>query len=102
MRDLDLCLSLESGAETVNLCRTSRNLTLRESHTLESDCRGRYLRKTVLPRTDSSQGYRYGLAHCGGHVLPTVSPIEVQHMLNTRWGSRLLSVSISAGNPRYT
>ena len=103
MRDLDLCLSLGSGAETVNLCRTSRNLTIRESHTLESDCWGRYLGKTVLPRTDGSQGYLYGLAHCGGHVLPSVRPIEVQHMLlNTGRGSRLLSVSIFAGNPSYT
>jgi len=103
MRNLDLCLSPGSGAETVNLCRTSGNLTLRESHTLESDRRGRYLRKTVLPRTDGSQGYLYGLAHCGGHLLPTIRPIEVQHILLTLDGEEpSLSVSISTGNPRYT
>jgi hypothetical protein len=77
MRDFELCLSLGSGAKTVNLCRTSRNLILRESDTLESDCRRRYLWRTVLPRTDGSEGYLYGLTHCGGHVLPGVRTIEV-------------------------
>lgn len=77
MQDFELCLTLGGSAKTVNRCRASRNLILRESDTLESDCRRRYVGRIVLPGTDGLQGYLYGLAHCGGNVLSSVRAVEV-------------------------
>src|SRR5947208_2575937 len=94
MWDFDLRFSLGSGVKTVNLFRAAWVLLLSQRNTLEPYCGGRHLRGAVIPRTDGLQRHNYGLTHGGGHVLPCVRAIEVQHML---FGSRRRSGAMSVG-----
>jgi hypothetical protein len=101
MRDGDMCLSLGTGAEAVNLSRAARIRLLGEPGTHESDCRRRYLWRDVLPWTNRLQGYLYRLTDRGGHALPTIPVIGGQHMpWITRLRRGVLSASITVKNPQ--
>ena len=102
-RGFDPYFSFGNREEMVNLSRAARILLVSERDALESDCRGRYLGRLLLPGTDCWQGYLCTLTYGSGHVLPSVHAIEVEHMLLiTPRRSRILSVSSSVGNPRST
>ena len=69
-------LSLGSCLENVDKRWPARVRRTSQCDALESDCRGRNLRGTVLRTADSSERYLNLLTHCGGQALSIVREIE--------------------------